>query len=469
MTQERQRVLDGIAAPQSRRLDETRTLIAIGDPARERAVLQLLAETLEDGPPLRLVRRCLDADDLLSSLQSGEVDAAIVSADLHGFGLDALHALAHVRMPLVLWGVNSGTAPEGFDASWVTVLPRDVDAAQLRNAVRGLAATGGRMRRPAAVTAVRAAELERTMMCALSASAPPAPAAAHAGTVIALVGAPGGQGVSVLAAGLTAALSRKGSAALVDVNLERPSQALALDLNPARNLYMVLHEAGTRDDPSVWARLLECELQPLDASLPRAVVLAGAPGGGFVANVGADGVRNLLRQLASYEQFVVADVGCTLDGGSPLAAAHRAALAAADRVFVVTRSDVVGLRGAARLLEALRGMLDEPERPLSLVLNQHHSRHHHDAVEVARALRTPVAAVIPNDANGVHAALAAQRPLVAFGGTGRGSAARALVNLARQLQDAGEVLSPRSARRPIRIGLNSPHSLWPLAWQGRRP
>ena len=82
--------------------------------------------------------------------------------------------------------------------------------------------------------------------------------------VIALVGAPGGQGVSVLAAGLTAALSRKGSAALVDLNLERPSQALALDLNPARNLYMVLHEAGTQDDPTLWARLLESELQMLD-------------------------------------------------------------------------------------------------------------------------------------------------------------------------------------------------------------
>src|SRR5207302_7142439 len=183
------------------------------------------------------------------------------------------------------------------------------------------------------------------------------------------------------------------------------------------------------------------------------VVLAGAPGGGLAANVGADGVRCLLRELASHEQFVVAEVGCTLDGGSPVAAAHRGALEAADHVLVVSRSDLVGLRRAAQLLEALRALLDEPERRLALLLNQHHSRHHHDAVEVARALRTPVAAVIPNDARRVHAALAAQRALVAFGGTGRGSAARALVDLAGQLPGS-EVRSPRSVSHAMGGGVN---------------
>lgn len=467
MTQERQAVLDGIATPHARRLHETRTLIAIGDPARERAVLQLLAEAVDDGLPLRLVRRCLDAKDLLGSVQSGEVDAAIVSADLHGFGVDALHALARVRLPLLLWGINSKTA-EAIDTAAVTILPRDVDIAELRDAVRDLATTGGRLRRSGRQAAVPAVELERALLPGHAAAAPDARRAGGGGTILALVGAPGGQGVSVLAAGLTAALSGKGSAALVDLNLERPSQALALDLNPARNLSMVLHEAGTRDDQNVWTRLLESELQPLDASLPRAVVLGGAPGGGLAANVDAEGVHDLLCQLASYAQFVVADVGCTVDRATPVAAAHRAALEAADRVFVVSRSDIIGLRRTAQLLEALRGVLDKPERRLALVLNQHHSRHDHDAVDVARALRTPVAAVIPNDPSGVHAALASQRPLVAVGGTGRGSAARALVDLARQLHDAERVGAPRSASRSIRISANWPRALRPLAWQGRR-
>ncbi len=298
---------------------------------------------------------------------------------------------------------------------------------------------------------------------------PPSPGVAGGGTVIAMVGAPGGQGVSVLAAGLTAALGRRASTALVDLNLESPGQALALDLNPARNLYMVLHEIGTRDDASLWARLLESELQPLDGSLPRAVVLAGAPGAGLAASVGADSVRQLLRQLARHEQFVVADVGSSLDGHTPVAAAHRAALEAADRVFVVARADLIGLRRAAHLLEHLRGSLDHDADRLALVLNQHQPQHHHDSVEVARALRTTVAGVIPADPKSTQAALAVQRPLVAFGGARRGSAARALLELARSIEDATIAQATREARRPTRVGFTWPRPLWPLAWQGRRP
>ena len=469
MTNERA-VLDSMGARPSRRLDETRTLIAIGDPARERLVLQLLAEAVDDGPPLRLVRRCLDADDLLGSIQSGEIDAAIVSADLHGFGADVLRALAQVRIPLVLWGVNNRVAAtEALDGTRVTVLPREVDVAALRDAIAALTTSGGRLRRPSSSPAVPPAELERVLISGHSALAPHAPSAAQGGTVIALVGAPGGQGVSILAAGLTVALSRHGTAVLVDLNLERPSQSLALDLNPARNLYMVLHEADTRDDPSLWTRLLESELQPIDASVPRAVVLAGAPGGWLAAHIRADGVHQLLRHLTGCEQSVVVDVGCTLDGATPFGAAHRAALDIADRVLVVTRSDLVGLRRTAQLLDFMRGFLDCHEQRLALVLNQHQRDRHHDPVEVARALRTTVAGVIPNDPGRVQAALAAQRPLAAFGGIRRGSAARALVELARQLRVATNVQPASAANRPIRISFNWPRTLWPLAWQGRRP
>src|SRR5207237_9020204 len=140
-----------------------------------------LAETV-DGTQLRVVRRCLDAEDLLSSVQAGELDAAIVSAYLHGFDIDALRALARVRIPLVLWGVNNGSAPEGLDASRVTVLPRDVELAELGNAVRGLAPGGGRLGRRAGSPGVHAAEVERTMLSALAAPSPAPHAAPTSGT-----------------------------------------------------------------------------------------------------------------------------------------------------------------------------------------------------------------------------------------------------------------------------------------------
>src|SRR5260370_33938805 len=174
---------------------------------------------------------------------------------------------------------------------------------------------------------------------------------------------------------------------------------------------MVRNEIGSGGGASVWERPVESEPQPLDGSRPRVVVLAGAPGAGLAASVGADSVRRLLRQLATHEQFVVADVGSSLDGHTPVAAAHRAALETADRVFVVARADLIGLRRAAHLLEYLRGSLENHADRLALVLNQHHPQHHHDSVEVARALRTTVAGVIPADPKSTQAALAAQRPL----------------------------------------------------------
>ena len=150
--------------------------------------------------------------------------------------------------------------------------------------------------------------------------------------------------------------------------------------------------------------------------------------------------------------------------GSPTAAAQRAALEIADRVFVVARADLVGLRRAAALLECLRGIVDRPDERLALILNRHRPRHHHDAVEVARALRATVATVVPDDPDRVYAALAAQRPLVAFGGTPRGSAARALDQLARSIETATPADWPgtggRGSRRQSawwrKLGLFSP-------------
>jgi Flp pilus assembly CpaE family ATPase len=414
-----------------------------------------------------LVRRCLDADDLLASVNTRDVDAAIVSADLHGLGADAVRALAQVPIPIVLWGVNAATGPDAPSSGHVTIMPRDVDIAELRDAIRALGTAGGRLRRPRAPTA-SLAQLEQVITDASGARPPSTAGAMDNGTVIALVGAPGGNGVSLLAAGLTAALGRKASAALVDLNLEHPSQVLTLDLNPARNLYMVLHEAAARDDASLWARLLESELQSLDGSIPRAAVLAGAPGAGVAGSITADGVHRLLRELARHEQFVVADVGSTLEDHTPVAAGHRAALEAADRVFVVARADLVGLRRAAQLLEYLRGNLDRHADRLALVLNQHRAQYHHDAVEVVRAFRTRVVAVVPDDPRRTQAALAAQRPLVAFGGTRRGSAGRALLALARSIEDAAVAEPARASTRQPRFGFAWRPTLWPVAWEWRR-
>jgi MinD-like ATPase involved in chromosome partitioning or flagellar assembly len=460
-----------VSAPpiESSRLDEARAVIAIGDPARERLVLQVLADAAEDGPRLRVVRRCLDAEDLLATIQGGDLDAAIVCTDLHGLGAEALRTLACVRIPMVLWGVTSTSSNEELRGALISFIPRDVDVVELRAAINGLAGVGGRLRKPVLQRAAVRRHVESAGQQAHGPTVPPALATNGAGTVFALVGPPGGPGVSTLSAGLATALSRSASTALVDLNLQSPGLAVALDLNPARNLYMVLHDAAGREDPSSWSDLLEAELQILHPSLPRAVVLAGVPGENLAAGVSPQTIQRLLRQLAQHERFIVADVGSDLDARSPAGSVHRAVLEAADRVLVVAQSDLVGLRRAAQLLECLRGLIYHHEQRLALILNRHQPRHHHDHVEVARALRTAVAAVIPDDPDGVQAALAAQQPLVAFGRAGRRSAARGLIDLARSLADAtpSEDRGIRSGR--VRHGFTWPLRLWPATFPGRHP
>ncbi|MDQ6673023.1 MAG: hypothetical protein M3069_20170 [Chloroflexota bacterium] len=293
-------------------MDEARTVIAIGDSARERLVLQVMADAAENGSRLRVVRRCLDAEDLLGTIKGGDVDAAVVCADLHGLGAEAAQALAEVRVPMVLWGVTSASSTEQLCGALITVLPRDVDVAELGAAIGGLASAGGRLRRPAYPRNAPRQEIESAVLRAHGTIAPSAAEPTQSGTIVALVGPPEGQGVSTVSAGLAAALSRTASTALIDLNLQCPGLAMALDLNPARNLYMVLHEARGRDDPGVWSDLLEAELQMLHPSLPRGVVLAGVPGESLATGIQPQSVRQLLRQLAQHERCVASRMSAAI-------------------------------------------------------------------------------------------------------------------------------------------------------------
>jgi Flp pilus assembly CpaE family ATPase len=425
-----------VSTPARLRLDQARALIAISDPQRERVVLEALGSALEDGITFQVVRRCLDTHDLLASIP--EADVGIVSPDLHGLGAEALRGLAYTRVPVLLWATGDTPSIERLPGSTLTVLSRDVGADDIRAALESILRTDGRGRSPSQPLRSQRSQLEVELLRAaglpVALDNQPAPAT---GIILALIGPPGGHGVSTAAAGLTAGLDRMASVALVDMDLRHPSQALALDLNPARNLCMVLHEAGVADDADLWSGLLEAELQPLDPACTRAVVLAGPPTASLGRSVSSDQARKVLRNLARHERFVVADLGSELDAGDELASVQRAALEVADRVLIVARSDVVGLRRAAATLENIRAVVDRPDERLALILNRHQERHHHGAVEVARSLQTTVAAVIPEDPSRVQAALAAQRPLVASGGARRGSAARALVAFARSIEAAG--------------------------------
>jgi MinD-like ATPase involved in chromosome partitioning or flagellar assembly len=223
---------------------------------------------------------------------------------------------------------------------------------------------------------------------------------------------------------------------LLDTDVVEPSVAAVLNLNPAKNAYMVsLEDPGS--DPLRWAVGLEGELQRLDVdSSPLSAVLCGVPKPGLRGAFTPAFLTMLLSQLRLHYRYIVADVGSIIDEGSSVSASHRAVLSTADRVLVVATPDIVGLRRTAALLATLRRDGEHEPNRLALVLNRHRSRHHHSAAEIAQTLRVSVAAVVAEDGDAFQRALSAQRPLVAFGRGQRGSAARAFHELADLVEEA---------------------------------
>src|SRR5579859_4390703 len=82
--------------------------VGLGDPEHEQALLFALDE-YED---IRVVERCLSADQLLTAVQQGGVDAVLVAGSLHRLTEARLNALSHERIPTVL------LAADGDDPRW---------------------------------------------------------------------------------------------------------------------------------------------------------------------------------------------------------------------------------------------------------------------------------------------------------------------------------------------------------------
>jgi pilus assembly protein CpaE len=174
--------------------------------------------------------------------------------------------------------------------------------------------------------------------------AAPAPGAATATKVVALVGARGGVGTTSLATSLSWALAEEQRlrTVLVDLDLQFGSVALTLDIEPGRGLREILSSPERIDSLLIGSasrqhgerlRVLGAE-EPLEADI----------------ELGGEGLLALLDCLREGADVIVIDTPRRLDG------LGRAALAHADVVGVVTDLTLPGLRDTQRLLKVLGGM-----------------------------------------------------------------------------------------------------------------
>jgi MinD-like ATPase involved in chromosome partitioning or flagellar assembly len=401
-----------------------RLALGLGDQELE----QRLRPTLEAAEDLDIVAHCLAADHLLQVAQSQQVDAVLVAWSLHRLS-DAL--LDQLERPGLIVAL---LVPQPQDVRWARrsgpVLSVACDVAAIQQAI--LAA------RPGVRPVVRArAALDPVALKAADRAERPA------GGVICIAGGFGSPGRTTVAINLATALATAGPTVLLEADLCAPAIAAYLDRDPSRNVCTLAH--AVRDDPRAWSLALADELQPLGSMPNPPAVLCGPPKREMRASVLPGLMDTLIGELAQRYSWVIVDVGPELLGFEAAAANHRAALARADVLVLVSGSDLLGLWHARTALDQLEQLLGIQRRSVQLVLNAHDARFHHSRQEVEWHLGAPVVAVIPFDHVALQRAHSQQRPVV-FDTSSR--AARALIGLAEGIH-AGKlhVPSPSSSSK----------------------
>jgi MinD-like ATPase involved in chromosome partitioning or flagellar assembly len=397
-----------------------RIVVGLGDPERERRLLPALAE-YED---VRVVERCLSADQLLDAATTGRADVALVAFDLHRLGSGALSDLEATRVPRVLL-VRDPNDPR-WESQRGVVLPIEADADVVRRAVE--AAVRGERFSLNGVTHEVVEPLE----------AQPGQAVTDAPTqtlsVIGICSGPGSPGRTTVAVNLAAALGAVVPTVLVDADLAGPSIAAQLDADPTRNLYMVAH--AEPEAAWEWDRAIQSEVQPLDRNRsPHADVLCGVPKPDMRGRITRRFIERLVDSLQRRYRYVILDTGGELIG--PEGTVHRAAVGLSQQVLLVCSSDLVGLWRARTTLGLLQTHLQVSLERVALVVNRHDPRFHHGRTEIEWALGAATACVVPYDHLGLERALAAQRPAV----LGRGAAGKALLDFAERLHGGKVVLA----------------------------
>lgn len=203
-------------------------------------------------------------------------------------------------------------------------------------------------------------------------------------SLVAVIGAKGGCGCTLVAAHLAvaeASATSGRSVCLADFDFGRGDVGRALDLEDRDTLHPLVEHLGT------WDRsLLDAVLQT-HASGAR--VLTQPYDLAAILRLESAEFTRVLAGLRAHHDLVVADCGVQLDENT------LSTLAAANVVVLVARADVPSLRSAQRVL-TLCVRLGLPLERVALVLNDHRPTDM-SVAEVERFLEMSAHAVLPHD------------------------------------------------------------------------
>jgi pilus assembly protein CpaE len=183
------------------------------------------------------------------------------------------------------------------------------------------------------------------------------PAAPYAGRTVAVVGAKGGVGASILAHNLAHALSERIETNTILVDMDLPFGAAGLNFNqdPLQGVANALHDPDRLDSVLLDRMMVRCSDR---------LSLFGAPASlDEDYNIAAAAYAEVTRKVKGAAPFVVLDLPHVWSGWM------RQTLLAADEAVVVATPELASLRNAKNLFELL--MQGRPnDGPPRLILNQ---------------------------------------------------------------------------------------------------
>ncbi|SHG88014.1 AAA family ATPase [Geodermatophilus nigrescens] len=362
-----------------------------------------------------VVRRCVDASDLLATAATGTAQAALLSADLHRLDVDAVARLQAGGVAVVgLVDPGDDRAGDRLRALGVTtVLPADAAPEEVVRALRE-AVTGG----PAGGRDV--ADPRAALPGAGGDGPEPADRRPARGRVVAVWGPTGAPGRTTVAVGLADEAARLGVPTLLvdaDVYGGVVAQVLGLlDESPGLAGAARQAAAGTLDEAAL--------LRLAWSVRPQLSVLTGLARADRWPELRPRAVGAVLDEARRVADLTVVDCAFNLEEDEELsfdtAAPRRngatvTVLESADEVLCVSGADPVGLQRTIRALGQLRDLLPEVE-PVVVVNQVRRGPVPGDARrEIGEALERfagrPVRAFLPVDRGATDAALASGRTL----------------------------------------------------------
>lgn len=213
------------------------------------------------------------------------------------------------------------------------------------------------------------------------------------GKVYAFIPCKGGAGATFLAANFGYALAgiEGKKVALLDLNAQFGDAVLFVSQQrPTTDLAMVSREIHRLD-----ASLLAASMVSV---LPNYSLLAAPEDPAHAIDVKAHHVAAILKLARKNYDFVVVDLGCSLD------AVSLQALDLADMIFPVLQLNLPFIRNAKRLLGVLRS-LGYPKSKINLIVNRCGKGGEITLADVENTLGTPVFKAFPNSYRAVAASV----------------------------------------------------------------